>query len=63
MKVWISEDETMGWGPPKRRQRKPGGQELVTVWPDRKRHRRYRPFSGGSSESRAVVSACDNAAA
>jgi hypothetical protein len=25
--VWISEDEIKGWGPPKRRQRKPGGQE------------------------------------
>ena len=23
--VWISEDEIKGWGPPKRRQRKPGG--------------------------------------
>ena len=25
--VWISEDELKGWGPPKRGQRKPGGQE------------------------------------
>jgi len=25
--VWISEDEIKGWGPPKRRQRQPGGQE------------------------------------
>ena len=25
--VWISEDEIKGWGPPERRQRKPGGQE------------------------------------